>query len=63
MPKGSECKVLETADVDNPCKKHKIRDEFAPSAVITVDEITIDTVSVSSKVNVDRGRKRDCKAW
>ena len=51
IPKGSECKALKTADVDNPCKKCKIRDE----AAISVDEITIDTVS--PKVWIAFGQK------
>ena len=55
IPKESECKpVFSTADVDNPCKKHKIKEEAA-SPVIPVHETTIDTAF--SKVWIIFGRK------
>ena len=51
----SECEsTLATADVENPSKKHKNKEEAA-SAVIPVHEITIDTVS--PKVWIAFGRK------
>ena len=55
IPKESECEpALATADVDNPCKKHKIKEEAA-SAVIPVHETTIDTASL--KVWIAFGHK------
>ena len=55
MPTGNECETFKTADVDNSCKNRKIRDEVISSAVISVDDITMDTMS--PKIWITFGRK------
>ena len=42
IPTGNECETIKTADVENSCKNRKIRNEVISSAVISVDNITID---------------------
>ena len=55
MPTGNECETFKIADVDNSCKNKKIRNEVISSAVISVDDITIDTMS--PKIWITFGRK------
>ena len=54
IPKESECKpAFSTADVDNPCKKHKIKEEAA-SAVIPVHETIMDMASPEVWIAIGR---------